>query len=401
MGGQLDTAARDGGRGRIDPEVLADLRARADLVGLAAAVVPLRRAGGVHVGPCPFCGGSKRSVRFEVRPAQRVWVCAVCQDGGDAIAFVMRAEGLGFRAAVERLGGARPLDDAARARLAAEAARHDREAAKRAAAAAGKARAIWDASVPAEGTPVEAYLRGARKIPVDALPGGAIPRALRCHPALDYWVTSVAARPEVIHRGPAMVAPILGPGRAFLGAHITWLAAGGSGKLALPPKNGEELPAKKVKGAQKGGSIRLSAPAPVLLLGEGVETVLTVLAAVSKWPGHSSVSPDAVPTIDGRRVAAWSGVSLGNLAGRAHGRGARHPEKPDLWVPDNEPDPDEPGMMPPDWAEEVVLLGDGDSDPLVTRARLECAAARYVAAGKRVRIAWADPGKDFNDMVRG
>jgi hypothetical protein len=54
--------------------------------------------------------------------------------------------------------------------------------------------------------------------------------------------------------------------------------------------------------------------------------------------------------------------------------------------------------MPPEWAN-LVLLGDGDSDAYVTRARLECARRRYEGAGFRTVIAMAPDGVDFNDIA--
>ena len=35
------------------------------------------------VGSCPVCGGGARASRFEIKG--QGWVCAVCEDGGDAI----------------------------------------------------------------------------------------------------------------------------------------------------------------------------------------------------------------------------------------------------------------------------------------------------------------------------
>jgi hypothetical protein len=56
--------------------------------------------------------------------------------------------------------------------------------------------------------------------------------------------------------------------------------------------------------------------------------------------------------------------------------------------------------MPLPWMQTAVLLGDSDSDPHVTRARLECARRRYEAAGFRTVIAMAPDGRDFNDLAK-
>ena len=58
----------------------------------------------------------------------------------------------------------------------------------------------------------------------------------------------------------------------------------------------------------------------------------------------------------------------------------------------------------PAGVEEVVLLGDGDSDRFATEQVLQRAAKRIALTApdvRTVRIAWADDGADFNDMLRG
>ncbi len=82
----------------IDVEAL---KARVDLRRIAAAAgLELRRAGAGSVkGCCPLHG--------ERTPSFHVWAdrfhCFGCQAHGDAVEFVMRLEGLDFRAACERL----------------------------------------------------------------------------------------------------------------------------------------------------------------------------------------------------------------------------------------------------------------------------------------------------------
>src|SRR5690606_36500822 len=90
---------------------------------------------------------------------------------------------------------------------------------------------------------------------------------------------------RVIHRGPAMLAAIVGPDGAFSGLHITWIdLAQPKGKaLIIDPDTGEELASKKVRGLKKGGRIELirSASPHTLVLGEGIETVLSVWTALA------------------------------------------------------------------------------------------------------------------------
>ena len=58
---------------------------------------------------------------------------------------------------------------------------------------------------------------------------------------------------------------------------------------------------------------------------------------------------------------------------------------------------DRPGFLPPSWVKEIVLLGDGDSDPEWTRAMIATCARRFEALGYPVSVAFASQGKDFND----
>ncbi|HSV00842.1 MAG TPA: hypothetical protein VLI91_12115 [Roseiarcus sp.] len=103
---------------------------------------------------------------------------------------------------------------------------------------------------------------------------------------------------------------------------------------------------------------------------------------------------------EGDCYVGWAAGDLGNISGTGLGPSDPHPDKPGRWIPSNDPDPEAPGLMPPEWVDTVVLLGDGDSDPLVTRARLECARRRYAAAGFKTVIARAPDGADFNDLAR-
>jgi DNA primase len=82
------------------------VRERADIVAVVSEAVALRRAGRNLVGLCPF--HEERTPSFTVSPERGVFHCFGCQAGGDVITFVMRREGLDFRAAVlalaERFG---------------------------------------------------------------------------------------------------------------------------------------------------------------------------------------------------------------------------------------------------------------------------------------------------------
>ena len=69
-------------------------------------------------------------------------------------------------------------------------------------------------------------------------------------------------------------------------------------------------------------------------------------------------------------------------------------------VPGPQPDMTEPGIDIPADVGELVLLGDGDSDPYNTRMALARAAARYARPGLVVSGMFADGRLDFNDELR-
>src|SRR5438874_13147310 len=61
----------------------------------------LRRQGRNYVGLCPWHDDSRPSL--QVNPDRQSFKCWVCDYGGDVFSFVMRAEGLEFREALELL----------------------------------------------------------------------------------------------------------------------------------------------------------------------------------------------------------------------------------------------------------------------------------------------------------
>ena len=71
-----------------------------------------------------------------------------------------------------------------------------------------------------------------------------------------------------------------------------------------------------------------------------------------------------------------------------------------LRVPGPIPDPGDPGMKIPGSVEELILLGDGDSERVLTENAMVRAARRYHRPGRAIRIAFAPAGQDFNDVLR-
>lgn len=90
---------------RIPQEELARIKREVAVAELARARgVELAAHGANLIGLCPFHDDHEPS--FVVTPAKNLWHClGACQTGGSVIDFVMKAEGVSFRHAVELLRG--------------------------------------------------------------------------------------------------------------------------------------------------------------------------------------------------------------------------------------------------------------------------------------------------------
>ncbi len=96
---------------RIADAELERLKTEVSLVALAEAKgVVLKKHGGDLVGKCLFHEDNGPS--FVVSPLKNLWRChGACQQGGSVVDFVMRAEGVSFRHAVELLRHGAPVSD--------------------------------------------------------------------------------------------------------------------------------------------------------------------------------------------------------------------------------------------------------------------------------------------------
>ena len=138
------------------------------------------------------------------------------------------------------------------------------------------ARRLWQHCTPLRNTHAEAYLQ-ARGIAPRPLP------ALRYHPALRY------REGESVRNMPALVAAVTARDGTLLGVQRTWLDA------TKPAKASVTSP-RKALGSIHGLTVRLAPhPSGALVVGEGIETVLSILTAV---PG----------------IAAAAALSAGSLA---------------------------------------------------------------------------------------
>ncbi|MFQ6551888.1 hypothetical protein AAD018_006015 [Aestuariibius insulae] len=338
----------------------------------------LKPLGHELAGPCPKCGGTDR---FAINPGDNVFNCRTC-GGGDGIRLVEHVLNCDFKEALDWLVGERAVElsdeeiERRRKRREKDEKRRAQIAARKRAEAISMARALWADARIFSGSTAEKYL-ALRGIKFDTSRS-----ALRFHPALRYMHMIDGAWTE-LHRGPAMLAGIVAPSGQLIGVHRTWidLSSPESKWKAIIEHDGTVLDAKKVLGSKKGGAIRLTpmATSPVLIMGEGIETTLAAQV----------VQP--VPNAD-----YWCGIDLGNMAGRMRKiKGQRYSGLPDL--------DDEEAFLPPPWVKRLIYLMDGDSEPKMTRAKLECGLRRAMAhcPDLRGQIVRAGEGVDFNDLLMG
>jgi hypothetical protein len=199
------------------------------------------------------------------------------------------------------------------------------------------ARELWDNAQPVKGTPVEAYLRSRGITPPEPAP-----ECLRFAPKLRHPNEQFFPAMIALPTSPKTGAPVGGIQRTFL----SW---SGNGKAQV--KRGEQ---KLSLGPCRGGVIRLAEPidGEPLLIGEGIETVLTVMEATG-LPG-------------------WATLGTSGLA----------------------------NLELPDTITEIILLAENDGGP--NEKALSEVLPELIARGVGAPIARPPTGlKDFNDLVNG
>ena len=86
---------------RIKETSVREVVAAADMAEVVSGRTALRKAGARYSGRCPF--HEERTPSFSVNPADKLYHCFGCGQGGDVITFVRETENLDFAGAVEWL----------------------------------------------------------------------------------------------------------------------------------------------------------------------------------------------------------------------------------------------------------------------------------------------------------
>lgn len=243
-----------------------EIRARLGVSSVVGRVVTLKKAGKDWLGLCPF--HNERTPSFTVNDGKGFFHCFGCGAHGDAIAFVMQRQGLGFREAVELLESENGLRHLQAARPAPPPPKAVQSVDRKKAEAVER---IWAQTVAlAAGGIVDRYLRGRCLVPPaeygvgDATANAGWPVDLRYHGAL--WHRD--AKSEL----PAMVAAMRKPDGTLGAIHRTYLKATGTGV----GKAGTERD-KMMLGDPLQTVIRLSPNADRMVGGEGIETSLAAM----------------------------------------------------------------------------------------------------------------------------
>ncbi|WEZ84593.1 primase-helicase zinc-binding domain-containing protein [Rhizobium sp. 32-5/1] len=372
-----------------------------------------------YAGPCPDCGGKDR---FSINQTLGAWNCRQCGKGGrDGIGLVALAfkhdlhTRSGFlEACADVLGRAVPAEGGAeteeeradRLQRIADQKRRNEEAATDSAKDGdsfrqyemNQARGLYLHAAEGRHATLADYLR--RRTGFEMPP--QVFSNIRYQTKLTYWNGEDERGHKLSHYvGFGMLAPFVTIEGRITGCHQTWIDLSNGPKfrvdLGLDDK-GEPLPAKKMRGTKKGRFIPLFG-----------------LLSSSRWVGGEGIENGlAIAGAEGFRADTFyfAAGDLGNLAGPADPKSSfNHPtlKKADKNgrlspvrvagpVPKAGQTADD-AMQVPDHVEDMVLLADGDSEPVFTAAAMARAENRLQRPGRTIRTWWPPAGLDFSKLL--
>ena len=132
---------------------------------------------------------------------------------------------------------------------------------------------MFAASMPVAGTLADTYLRAR------GLTQGGMTSALRFHPKC--WHRDEGQTRSIPR--PALIAAVTDGAGALQGVHRTWLAHDGKGKAEVKTQ-------RRAMGHILGNAVRLTPHDDILVVGEGIETMLSLSEAVPGLPVWAALS---------------------------------------------------------------------------------------------------------------
>ncbi|MEI7670044.1 MAG: toprim domain-containing protein [Pseudomonadota bacterium] len=189
---------------------------------------------------------------------------------------------------------------------------------------------LWKETRPAKDTIVETYMQSRGYF-------GVIPADIRFHPSLYHSPSKTYF--------PAMVAKVTRyHDDILLGIHRTYLAKDGKGKADIANN-------KMMLGNVAGGAVQLGTLGKTLIVGEGLETVISAQNATG--------------------ITSWAALSTSGMKSL---------------------------ILPPLNIIGSIIIA-ADHDTAGVKAAHEC-AEKWYAQGRKVQIALPPKGKDFNDLLK-
>ncbi|MBF0275282.1 MAG: DNA primase [Nitrospinae bacterium] len=79
---------------QFQPNVISDVKERADIVDTVSRYVRLKKSGNNFTGLCPF--HSEKTPSFSVNPGKNIFHCFGCGESGDIFSFLMKIENISF-----------------------------------------------------------------------------------------------------------------------------------------------------------------------------------------------------------------------------------------------------------------------------------------------------------------
>ena len=82
-------------------DVVSQIKDKLDIIDVVSKDVILKKTGGNYWGLCPF--HKEKTPSFSVNPAKGIYKCFGCGEGGDALSYLLKTRGLGFKDLIKDL----------------------------------------------------------------------------------------------------------------------------------------------------------------------------------------------------------------------------------------------------------------------------------------------------------